>query len=228
MYDLADASQFNIYDSFHRYYKGPDFFVASGKNIPDGLAPITSINQSDNGHGAIFAMRNSNNIDNYPLALWNDNSYDSGGNTVYNMIYFGSTTLGGSTEYGNLIWDDTNQKFVLSQSLKVVGDLEANFLSTDSNEFLAHDIIRHTVTSGEASGGTFNESWSKATQAKIADLHAITLALTPNPDLVSADDWNTNTDCATSYDGSTITATNNGMTAWAENDVVTIYVVYEK
>ncbi len=229
MYNLSGQDQFNLYDAFAHSYTSTDFLFVDGKNTPAGIGTLSLLNQSQNGHGAVIGMRSSNNTSNYPLALWNDNA-DS---DIYNLIYFGSTTLGGggaSVEYGNLKWDSGNSKFMLSQSLDVTGDLAVNSVSTDGNEKLVHDVIRHTVTSGEATANTFTESsWGKATQDKIVSLSALTLDLSADPDLVIANDWSVNLmDCNVVYDGTDITVTEQNGATWAENDIVTIYIVYEK
>ncbi|MCX6745211.1 MAG: LamG domain-containing protein [Candidatus Parcubacteria bacterium] len=227
-YDLTYSSQFNLYDAFSRVGRSPDLLFVIGRNTPSNIGTLSVINQSNDGHGVIIGMINPNNTSNYPLVFWNDNSYDSSGHTVYNMIYFGSHLLGTNTEYGNLKWDSTDNRFILSKGLSVSGDLTANYLSTDGNENLAHDVVRHTLTSGEAAAGTFLVSWGKAvTQDKIADLRATTLALSADPDEVWADDWTYGFDQGVMYDGTNFTVNVlNG--TWVENDIVTIYIVYEK
>ena len=112
--------------------------------------------------------------------------------------------------------------------MQVSGDLAANYISTDSNENLANDVVRHTLTSDEAAAGTFLVAWDKAvTQDKIVDLRAITLGLSADPNEVWADDWTNGFDQGVMYDGTNLTVNVlNG--TWAENDIVTIYIVYEK
>jgi hypothetical protein len=123
-YDLNGASQFNFFDAFARVNKSSDFLFTIGKNTPNGIGTFSVINQSDNGHGAIIGMKNPNNTSNYPLAIWTDNNSSD----IYNLIYFGSTILPAlsSTEYGNLKWDNANNKFLLSDSISVTGNIEAS------------------------------------------------------------------------------------------------------
>lgn len=95
------------------------------------------------------------------------------------------------------------------------------FISTDGKEYLGHDVIRHTVSAGEAAGGNFVEAWSTATMAKVVSFD--TVLLDGGVVLYDAVQAGTNID----YNGTNITV-NEGGIAWAANDVVTIYVVYEK
>lgn len=209
---------YNLYDAYSTILQGPEMLFVNSRTVSANQAPFYSFNQSNDGLGAFVGLTNPANTAGFPLYVANEASTSD----VYNMLLFGTTT----TPFGYLAWDNANTKFILSQSLQVQGDLQSNFLGTDSNELLAYDVIRHTITSGEASGATITESWSKTTVAKIANLHAVN----STGSLASADNWTSGgsyVDLAPSYDGSTITVLlQNG--AWAEGNVVSIFVVYEK
>lgn len=223
LYDLSGREQFNYYDAFARIGRAPDSLFVIGQNTANGIGTLSVVNQSANGSGAIIGMKNPNNTGNYPLVIWTDNASSD----IYNLIYFGATSLAGGTEYGNLKWDAANSKFILSQSLDVTGNLSANSLSTDSNENIAQDIIRHTLTSGEASANSFTESWSTATEANIVYMAATTLDVSAN--LVIPSNWAMyGMDTSVVYDGSTLTVSEQLTGTWGEGDVVTIYIVYEK
>jgi hypothetical protein len=136
-------------------------------------------------------------------------------------------TFDGLDSDAYLYYDSQNYRFNFTEDIAVAGNVTTDYIKTDSNEFLASDIIRHTVTAGEAAASVFIEAWNKTTQAKIADMHAITLDVSPNPDVVIADDWNI-FDIGLKYNGTTITATNIVGATWNANDTVTIHIVYEK
>ena len=224
IYNNDGTTPFNYADALHRVNQGPDIFLVDGKNTAASSTTFASFNQSANGDAGVLAITNAGNTAGYPLSIWTDTSSEVDGNTVYNLIYFGSSFLTGSAAFGNLKWDNTNSRFVFDQGLKVTGDLSANYLSTDNNEFFATDIIRHTITAGEAVSGTFTENWNKATMAKIINLHTISNQAT-NLRVVT-DNWNTG-DYGTTYDGTTITVLRFAG-PWYENDTAIITIQYEK
>jgi hypothetical protein len=218
----------NNYDAYNRYYNTGQYFLVNNRIAGSGSTGFAAINQSDNGYGAIIGIADggaNTNTSGYPLGVWNDFATSD----VYNLIYFGTTSLatGSSTEYGNLKWDSANSKFLLSNSLDVEGDLEADYFVTEGNEALGFDIIRHTVTTGETS--SFTEAWSTATTKKIVNMHVVTVDESDANDTLSVDDW-TNSgrfDTALEYDGTNITCTAQ-FASWEIGDIVTIFIVYEK
>jgi hypothetical protein len=112
--------------------------------------------------------------------------------------------------------------------LTASGDVAADYIQTGGDELLAHDVIRHTVTTAEATAGNFTEAWSTATTAKIVSMGVVTLDDSDGSDTVSTDDWSANGfDDSVKYDGSNFTVYEQG-NAWAYPDISTIYVVYEK
>ncbi|MCX6740247.1 MAG: LamG domain-containing protein [Candidatus Parcubacteria bacterium] len=137
--------QFNIYDSYARVFNAPDILLLLGRNLSNATAPLVSINQSKIGDAGIFAMNHEANTTGYPVALWNDNSYDSGGNNIYNLIYFGTTSISGggsSLEYGNIKWDSTNSRLVFSDGIHQAS-------SSDTNIFEGMTAIGSTTTPTE-------------------------------------------------------------------------------
>ncbi len=225
IYDNDGTTPFNYADSLHRVNQGPDIFLVDGKNIASGSTNFGSFNQSANGDAAILAITNVGNTSGYPLSIWTDTTSEIEGNTVYNLIYFGNSFLTGSAEFGNLRWDVTNSRFVFNQGLKVSGDLWANYLSTDDKELMAYDVVRHTLTSDDISAGYCEITWSEATSAKVADMHAVAIDVSDSDKLIT-DDWGAG-DWAISYNGTTIRVTSQAGT-WAEGDIISVFIAYEK
>jgi len=104
------------------------------------------------------------------------------------------------------------------------------FLKTGGNEFLAHDIIRHTVTPEDDSMNYLTESWNKATKAKIASISTVVLQYGGDLHSGAYNDYGNYLNYVL-YNGSTITVEDHGDTGggyWQADDIVTIYIVYEK
>ncbi len=179
------------------------------------------------GTGYIFDLVHGNNtltVDNIIVET------GGGGNLFYNTV--------GTINLGRVVGEDNNAgTFTMLKNADaafeslnvgtatgaVTGDAKmSGYISTAGNELLAHDIIRHTVTADEATAGLFTEAWNEATVAKMV---SIDLGLSD----ISAGKFRDRSNGGTlnsSYDGSDIAVTE-GM-AWAANDIVTIYIVYEK
>lgn len=122
----------NPYDNFSRDTLGQDVLVVNSHAISDNSqGPLAAINQSTTGYGGIFALADENYYDTandntagYPLGVWND--FQDSASDIYNLIYFGTSTLSGSqTNFGNLQYydDETDNYFVLSDSLKIENGL---------------------------------------------------------------------------------------------------------
>jgi len=222
----------NIFDSYSRITNAPEVFVSNTRTANSSTAALGGVNQSNAGFGAAFYLANTSNTTGFPLTLWNEASYTSGPDTVYNLMYF--ATNAGASAFGNLLWDNTNSQFVFSQSLKTTGDLTSDYLQTvggdtSNNEFLAFDIIRHTVDSTDVSSRYLTEAWSKATTKKVVNMHAVGVDESDANDKMSVDD-STNAgsyDHAISYDGTNITVYDQ-TSSWAATDIVTIFITYEK
>ncbi|MFA5188823.1 MAG: LamG domain-containing protein [Patescibacteria group bacterium] len=212
----------NLGDIIARATDNPDKMVINSRGGISGLASLLVLNNYTSGDGIIAGLFNSNNNTTYPLKIWNAASSVSGSDTIYNLISFGNM----GSNYGNLIWDATNTQFIFDQSLKTTGDLASNYLKTNDNEFLASDLIRHTITSDDVTNTYFSESWAKATKDKIASLHGVHYVVSGNV-YGDQDFWSTNTENRIEYDGSAIRVDKLGGT-WTEGDVITIFVVYEK
>jgi len=210
-----------------RESNGPEFLVAINKNTI--FAPIVSLNDAANGNGLIAGILSANNFSGFPLKIWNNSSYLSGSDTIYNLLSFGDI----NSEYGNLAWDSTNSQFILSQSLKITGDLTANYLKTNDNQFLAFDAIRYTLTSDDVGHGYITVPWGKTTTKKVASMHAVIADESDTNDTVYSDQesWTNNIEQAINYDGTNITVIKikyGGGIDWEEGDIVTIFVAYEK
>jgi concanavalin A-like lectin/glucanase superfamily protein len=222
----------NLFDSYNRTLNSGEFFIINHHQLSAGQAPIAGINQSTGGYGGVFYNQNSLNSTGSPLSLWTEASYTSGSDAVYNLINFSTTS--GTSSFGNLLWDSTNSQFVFDQSLKTNGDLTSDYLQTvggdtSNNEFLAFDIIRHTIDSTDVTNRYLAEAWSKATTKKVVNMHAVGVDESDANDKMSVDD-STNAgsyDHAVSYDGTNITVYDHS-TSWAATDIVTIFIVYEK
>lgn len=107
------------------------------------------------------------------------------------------------------------------------GDVNAQYIDTNGNELLAHDIIRHTITADDVVAGYFTEAWSKATKAKVADLHSILYDVSSGG-YVSAD-ASGGAEQGTSYDGANIIVDYiTGAIGWEELDIITTNIIYEK
>ncbi|MCX6743004.1 MAG: LamG domain-containing protein [Candidatus Parcubacteria bacterium] len=212
----------SLADIIARATNGPDKLVINSQGGVSGLASLLVLNNYSGGDGTITGLLDSGNTSAYPLKIWNQSSSVSGSDTIYNLIYFGTF----SGEFGNLKWDDTNTQFIFDQSVKTSGDLTSNYLKTGDNEFLAYDIIRHTVTSDDVSNSYFTESWTKATKDKIASLHGVHYITSGNV-YGDQDFWSYNMENRIEYDGTDIRVDKLGGT-WTEGDVITVFVVYEK
>jgi hypothetical protein len=125
-------------------------------------------------------------------------------------------TFNGETSDGVLTWMEDEDYFEFDNDIKVP------YISTGANEFLATDIIRHTITAQEAIDSEFTESWDKATQAKIVDLSAIVVDISQTPDIVSKKWEGMNI----YYNGTTLNVST--APSWGEGDIVTIKIIYEK
>ncbi len=222
----------NSFDGYSRSTNSQEFFINNTRTASTGQAALGGINQSSGGWGGVFYIANTDNTSGYPLSVWNEASYTSGSDTVYNLISF--MYQAGQSSFGNLIWDSTNSQFVFDQSIKTNGDLTADYIKTvgsdtSDNEFLAHDVIRHTLTSTDITNRYFTEAWSKATTKKVVNIHTVTVDESDANDKLTTDDWTNSgaTDNGSAYDGTNITITDQN-NAWEENDIVTIYIVYEK
>ncbi len=222
----------NIFDSYNRVLNGGEYLIINHHQLSAGQSPIAGINQGTGGYGGVFYIQNSAHTSGVPLSLWTEASYTSGSDTVYNLINF--STLGGTSSFGNLLWDSTNSQFVFDKSLKTTGDLTSDYIqtvggNTSNNEFLAFDTIRHTLNSSEASTGNFTEAWSKATTKKVVSINAVTVDESDTDDKLTADDANNAgaSDNSVAYDGTNITIYDQN-SVWADTDIVTIFIVYEK
>ncbi len=115
-------------------------------------------------------------------------------------------------------------------ALDVSGDISTNYVATDANEPLPHDIIRRTITQAEVAALTtvFTIAWSKALVNKIVSFNSVVLSAGV---VYSAfDDFTTNCyDNEISYDGSNITVNSTAScSSFAAGDIITIYIIYEK
>jgi hypothetical protein len=210
----------NLADIVARKTNSPDILFLNSRGGVSGAATLLVLNNYPGGDGSITGLLDSNNSAGYPLKIWNQASYVSGSDTVYNLIYFGQMGV----NYGNLIWDDTNTQFIFDQSVKTTGDLIANYLKTGDNEFLAFDVIRYTVTGEE--GTEFTVPWIKATKDKIVSMHGVHYVTGGNV-YADQDFWSYNMENRIEYDGIDIRVDKLGGT-WTVNDVITIFIVYEK
>jgi len=97
-------------------------------------------------------------------------------------------------------------------------------IATGGNELLARDIIRHTMTAGEASAHAFSEAWNKAGTKKIAEIH---VGWVEEAD--ASDTWRSGTHSAfaVAYDGAAI-AVNDVDAQLVEGDVVTLAIGWQK
>lgn len=76
------------------------------------------------------------------------------------------------------IWTGGGSFYLQTGDIIGVGDLDADLLNTtslitDSNENIAFDVVKHTITSDEADDYYFYEEWTKATPEEIVSLDAI-------------------------------------------------------
>ena len=91
---------------------------------------------------------------------------------------------------------------------------------------IAFDFIRHTITAGEAAGGSFTESWSTATMAKIIHLTAVNFE--PGSQVTGANSSLDN-GAVVNYDGSTMTCDDVSIGSdMIAGNIFTIHIVYEK
>lgn len=96
-------------------------------------------------------------------------------------------------------------------------------LTTNSGT-IANAYIRHTLTAGEAGAQTFSENWNTCTVANVVSMNYVSVAASDG--VMRTLDPNGSTYlCSLTFNGSAITATLSA--DFAENDVITIYVVYE-
>ncbi|HDQ23000.1 MAG TPA: LamG domain-containing protein [Candidatus Uhrbacteria bacterium] len=211
----------NIYDSYNRIKNSPEFLIINNSNVSAGNSALGVINQSNDGFAAILALTGSDN-ESAPLLL--SNSAET--NDIYKFLSIGQLNNAAVTIFGNLSWDNANNKFILDNNLQVSGDLEINFLQTDENEYIAFDVIKHTLTSSEASLGSFSTSWDKALASKIVMLDSVCMHATDST--VTTNDL-TYGGCinALKYDGTDITVYDQN-NVWDEDDIVTIFITYEK
>ncbi|MCX6745822.1 MAG: LamG domain-containing protein, partial [Candidatus Parcubacteria bacterium] len=209
----------DLSDIINRRTGGPEFLAITSRGGLSGLASLFVLNDSADGDGLISGILDSSNNAAYPLKLWNQASYSSGSDTVYNLISFGNY----GENYGNLIWDATNTQFIFDQSLKTTADLSANFLNAGDNQFLAFAALRHTLIDDDVSNSYFTEPWSKATKDKIVSLHGID-SVTGGNVIADQDWWTTNIENRIEYDGTNIRVDRLGGT-WNIGDVITIFIV---
>ncbi len=214
----------NIYDEYGRITNSPESLIINSSNVATDSAALGVINQTSNGYSAIIASINDTNSQS-PLFLGNSAQT----NDVYKFLTLGTINNFSLSVFGNLSWDNANNKFIFDNNLQVEGDLESNYLQTESNEAIAFDVIRHTITSSDVSLRSFNEAWDKATTRKIVDIESVCMHEADTNDKVTSDDWTNSPACdnSESYDGTNITVFDQ-MSAWTENDIVTIFVTYEK
>lgn len=222
--------QLDLSDIINRRTNGPGTLAITSRGGLSGLASLMVLNNSGEGDGTITAILDSSNTSGYPLKVWNQASSTSGSDTIFNLISFGSF----SENYGNLIWDATNTQFIFDQSVKTNGDLTSDYIKTIGNdtidnEFLAFDTIHHPLTSDDVSNNYFTEDWSKATAVKIIMMKGAHYI--PGTSMVYTDQdwWSYNMENRIEYDGTTskIRVDRLGGT-WTADDVITIFIVYEK
>lgn len=124
-----------------------------------------------------------------------------------------------STPGENVIFESGSTEIGIFTS---AGDtLTPGFISTATNELLATDIIRHTVTVGEATAGVFYEAWTDSTAAKIASI--TTGLFNDAPEFLN----DNRADMTAEYDDIEFQVSE-GSHAWVADDVITITVLYEK
>jgi hypothetical protein len=131
--------------------------------------------------------------------------------------------IGGTGNAAFNVFDDTaNATFEITNSsgTYVANAKVEGFISTNGKEFLAHDIVRHTVSAGEATAGSFTEAWSTAAIAKVVAIH------TALNDVDTVFRNEAAAGMSATYDGEVISVSE-GSVAWAANDIVTITILYE-
>lgn len=111
-------------------------------------------------------------------------------------------------------------------NIDAVGDITGAYIKTGGNEFLAHDVIRKTLDATDVSNGYVVFAWNKATTAKVVSISGVWLDESDANDNIYAIYQ------GATYDGTYIVANSTIASAfslsWAEGDILTVYVVYEK
>lgn len=158
------------------------------------------------------------------------NFYDT--NAIMLSYYTTDGILRTTGNNGTLIVDTNSYADVnLSNNFSAGYNYFANIsssqgISTDNNEYLMHDVIRHTITADDVNSNEFNVTWSKTTRSKIVSMTAV--LRDAGDSYVAAQDWTLYQDTALRYTGTTIFGYAQGAGAFQTNDIVTIYIVYEK
>ncbi len=163
---------------------------------------------------------------------WNDTTapdrhleINTGAETGGIRISYNSPT-GSSANYGEILVDSSgNMTFSATGVVGFTGDIAPDYISTDGNEFLAHDVLEHTITSDDEGAHAFSDNWDKSTQDKIVSMTCV-VEHAGTPDIVYAGSY-APYDLESLYNGTVITVQDFG-TSWIEGDIVRVHIVYEK
>lgn len=115
-----------------------------------------------------------------------------------------------STDLGKIIIQPANQIVEI-----------AGFLSTEGNALLATDLVRHEVTTPEATQGYCDVSWNKTTVDKVCSINASVLTAPA----IFMNSLAANLPC--SYDPTNIRITFSGYPC-VQGDMISLVIVYEK
>ncbi len=96
-------------------------------------------------------------------------------------------------------------------------------ISTSGNEVVKFDVIRHSVSVGEATANVFTVAWNKGAVATIVEFN--TVVLSSGTVYTAYDDTSGSFLHNITYQGTAITVTDSDDN-WVAGDIVTIYVTY--
>jgi hypothetical protein len=114
----------NAFDGFSRVGNGFESLLIDSRNST--TVNFGVLNQASSGDAALLAILDGTNQSGFPLGIINSAFTNNGSADIYNLITFGKMSGLTTTTFGNLLWDNTNNRFIFDRGINQAGSSYTN------------------------------------------------------------------------------------------------------